>query len=106
MRTILFAAAAALALSSGAAFAQSSGAGGASAGGGNGGAAPPNVSATDTEGSKNAVPPSYGVSPSAPTAAAPSSDRYPNQGPQTKTMSGQNTTGSTATLPGKTTATP
>ncbi|HSU05818.1 MAG TPA: hypothetical protein VLI93_09615 [Acetobacteraceae bacterium] len=102
MRTLLFAAAAALALSSGAAFAAGNGG---NSGGGNGGATPPHVSTTNVEGSKNAVPPSYGVSPSTPTAAAPSSDRYAGQGPQTKTLNGQNTTGSTATLPGPSTAT-
>ncbi len=97
MKAMLLAAAAALALSSPAAFAAGSSG---EAGGGNGGATPPNVSNPAAVGSTNAQPPSYGVSGTTPTGSATSSNHWQGQGPQTKTMSGQNVTGSTATLNG------
>ena len=99
----MFATAAVLALTSGAALAAANGGG---SGGGNGGATPPGTSTSAAEGSPNAVPPSYGVSPSTPTGAATSSNHYAGQGPQMKTLNGQDTTGATATLNGPKTATP
>ncbi len=95
MKSMLIAAAV-LALSSGMALAD--------AGGGNGGAAPPNVSATDSEGSQGAQAPSYGVSSSTPTGSATSSEHWAGQGRETKTLNGQTVTGPTATLGGQPTS--
>lgn len=74
-------------------------------GGGNGGATPPNTSASAAEGSQNAVPPSYGVSPTTPTGSANNSNHWVGQGPQMKTMNGQTMTGSVPTANGQQTST-
>jgi hypothetical protein len=74
------------------------------AAGSNGGNPGPNAPATDAQGTQNAIPPSYGVSRSTSTAAAPSSNRYTGQGERVKTFNGQPTTGS-STTPGQSTAT-
>jgi hypothetical protein len=95
-KLILMAATAGMIFASGAAMAQT--------GGGNGGSTPPGVPTTEAQGTQNAIPPSYGVSRSTSTAAAPSSNRYAGQGPQVKTFNGQPTTGS-STTPGPNTAT-
>lgn len=95
----LIAAVAAFALAS-PAFADTGG-----SGGGNGGATPPSTSASAAEGSQNAVPPSYGVSPTTPTGSANNSNHWVGQGPQMKTMNGQTVTGSVPTANGQQTST-
>jgi hypothetical protein len=95
-KLILMAATAGMIFGSGAAMAQTGGANG----GGNGGSTPPGVPTTEAQGTPNAIPPSYGVSRSTSTAAAPSSTRYPGQGERMKTFNGQPTTGS-STTPGQ-----
>lgn len=91
-KLILMAATAGMIFASGAAMAQT--------GGANGGSTPPGVPTTEAQGTPNAIPPSYGVSRSTATAAAPSSTRYPGQGERMKTFNGQPTTG-TSTTPGQ-----
>ena len=77
---------------------------GGNGGGGNGGATPPNTSTSAAEGSQNAVPPSYGVSPTTPTGSANNSNHWVGQGPQMKTMNGQTVTGSVPTVNGQQTS--
>jgi hypothetical protein len=99
-KLILMATTAGMIFASGAAMAQTGGGNG----GGNGGSTPPGVPTTDAQGTPNAIPPSYGVSRSTSTAAAPSSNRYAGQGERVKTFNGQPMTG-TSTTPGPNTAT-
>jgi hypothetical protein len=94
-RLILTAAAAAILAGPGVALAQTG-----SHGQGSGGNLPPGVPTTGDQGTPNAIPPSYGVSRSTPTGAAPSSNRYVGQGPQVKTFNGQTTVGG-STTPGQ-----
>jgi hypothetical protein len=91
-RLILMAAAAGMIAGPGAALAQTNGH--------SGGNLPPGVPTTGSQGTPNALPPSYGVSRSTPTGAAPSSNRYAGQGPQVKTFNGQTTVGG-STTPGQ-----
>jgi hypothetical protein len=91
-RLILMAAAAGMIAGPGAALAQTNGH--------SGGNLPPGVPTTGSQGTPNALPPSYGVSRSTPTGAAPSSNRYAGQGPQVKTFNGQ-TPGGGSTTPGQ-----
>ncbi len=86
------------------AFASPAFAAGGSGGGGNGGATPPSTSTSAAEGSQNAVPPSYGVSPTTPTGSANNSNHWVGQGPQMKTMNGQTVTGSVPTVNGQQTS--
>ena len=97
-KLILLAAAAGMIAGPAAALAQSQGTG--QSGPGNGGNTPPGVATTPSQGTQNALPPSYGVSRSTPTGAAPSTNRYVGQGPQVKTFNGQTAVGSSPT-PGK-----
>ncbi len=77
---------------------------GGNGGGGNGGATPPSASPSAAEGSQNAVPPSYGVSPTTPTGSANNSNHWVGQGPQMKTLNGQTVTGSVPTTNGQQTS--
>ena len=76
------------------AFASPAFAAGGSGGGGNGGATPPNTSTSAAEGSQNAVPPSYGVSPDNADWLCEQQQPLGRPGPEMKTMSGQTVTGS------------
>jgi hypothetical protein len=95
-RLVLIAAAAGMFAGPGAALAQT----GSHGSEGSGGNLPPGMPTTGSQGTQNAIPPSYGVSRSTPTGAAPSSNRYVGQGPQVKTFKGQTTAGG-STTPGQ-----